>query len=114
MAPVRLNGAGVEMTAAMQAPYRTTHPDIGIVRVLEEITPDSGKFRTIASFATEAEAFACLVGMRAAAGEDVTAETYQRAFESATGRPFPRRRKVVFAGTDNDPDDCTVYLKVVT
>lgn len=68
-------------------PFRTTHNDIGIVRVLEEREP--GRFATIANYATDAEATAFLEGVRyAETGErnGLTASTYARALATVKAR----------------------------
>ena len=64
----------------VSAPYRTIHPDMGLWRVLEETT--RGHFKTIATYATDAEAKAFLEGLAHAAGEDQAHSTYSRALEA--------------------------------
>lgn len=60
-------------------PYRTTHEDVGIHRVLEQV--EDARYKTVASYATLPEALAFLEGARLAPtiDPDLAQQTYDRA-----------------------------------
>jgi hypothetical protein len=70
----------------VDVPYRTTHNDAGIHRVLEQHAPS--RFNTVASYATEAEALAFIEGARLAPtiDPDLARQTYDRALAKKKGR----------------------------